>query len=63
MRRIERSPQIPIMKYIGTRTTSKKMKNRTRSRATNVPLRPVARISIRIRKSFGFFGSSQWFQL
>ena len=55
------SPQIPIMKYIGSRTTSKKMKKSTRSSAANVPFIPVARISIRIRNALGLRGSSQWF--
>ena len=59
---MERSPQMPIMKYMGNSTNSKKMKNSTRSRATKVPFIPVARIIIRIRKPRGLRGSSQWFQ-
>ena len=57
---IDLSPQTPIMKYIGSRTTSKKMKNNTRSSATNVPFIPVPRINIRIRNALGLRGSSQW---
>ena len=57
--RMVRSPQMPIMKYMGNSTNSKKMKNSTRSRATKVPFMPVARISIRIKKALGLRGSSQ----
>ncbi len=39
-------PHTPIMKYIGSRTTSKKTKNRIRSWAMNVPAMPVWRTSI-----------------
>ena len=55
-------PQTPIMKYIGSSTTSKNTKNRMRSCATNVPTMPVSRMSVRMRNAFGFFGSGQWFQ-
>ena len=44
-------PQAPIMKYIGSRTTSKKTKKRIRSWAANVPAMPVWRTSISIRKA------------
>jgi hypothetical protein len=54
-------PQTPIMKYIGSRTTSKKTKKRIRSWAAKVPTMPVSRISIRIRNAFGFLGSGKWF--
>jgi hypothetical protein len=47
------------MKYIGSSTTSKKMKNSTRSRATKVPFMPVARIRMRIRNALGLCGSGQ----
>ena len=56
-----RSPQMPIMKYIGSSTNSKKMKNSTRSRATKVPAMPVASTSISARKALGLCGSGQWF--
>ncbi len=46
-------PQTPIMKYIGSSTTSKNTKNRIRSWATNEPSMPVCRIRIRIRKPSG----------
>jgi len=55
------SPQMPIMKYIGSNTTSKNTKNSTRSSATNVPVIPVARMSMNTRRSFGLCGSGQWF--
>ena len=38
-------PQTPIMKNIGSSTISKKMKNRIRSWATNVPFIPTSRMS------------------
>ena len=47
-------PQTPIMKYIGSSTTSKKTKNRIRSWATNVPAMPVWSTSIRIKNAFAF---------
>jgi len=50
------------MKYIGSSTSSKKMKNRIRSSATNVPAMPVASRRIRARKALGLWGSGQWFQ-
>jgi len=56
-----RSPHMPIMKYMGSRTSSKKMKNSTRSSATKVPTMPVARSSIKARKALGLCGSGQWF--
>ena len=37
-------PHTPIMKYIGSSTTSKNTKNRIRSCARNVPTMPVSRI-------------------
>jgi hypothetical protein len=52
---------MPIMKYIGTSTNSKKMKKRTRSSATKVPAIPVASSSISARNAFGLCGSGQWF--
>ena len=45
-------PQIPIRKYIGTRTISQNTKNRIRSNAMNVPAIPVSSRSIRARKAF-----------
>src|SRR5262245_9292824 len=45
-------PQIPIRKYIGTRTSSQKTKNRIRSNATNVPAIPVSSRSISARNAF-----------
>ena len=54
-------PHTPIMKYIGSRTTSKKTKNRMRSWATNVPIMPVSRMRIRMRNAFGLCGSGKWF--
>ena len=56
-----RSPQIPIMKYIGSSTSSKKMKNSTRSRATKVPFIPVANTRINARKALGLCGSGKCF--
>ena len=46
-------PHTPIMKYIGSRTTSKKTKKRMRSWARNVPTMPVSRMRIRMRKALG----------
>ncbi len=54
-------PQTPIMKNIGSRTTSKKMKKRIRSSATNVPFIPTSRSRISARKAFGLCGSGKWF--
>ncbi len=56
-------PQRPIMKYMGSRTSSKKTKNRIRSSATKVPFIPTSRISMRIRKPLGSCGSGKWSQL
>ena len=53
-------PHTPIMKYIGSRTISKKTKNRMRSSAMNVPAMPVCRTSIRMKNAFGFPGSGMW---
>ena len=55
-------PQTPIMKYIGSRTSSKKMKNRIRSWATKVPTMPVSRTRIRARNALGLCGSGKWSQ-
>ena len=55
-------PHTPIMKYIGSSTSSKKTKNRIRSWATNVPIMPVSSRSIRSRNAFGLCGSGKWFQ-
>jgi len=46
-------PQTPIMKYIGSSTTSKNTKNRIRSWAMNVPAMPTCSTSVRIRNAFG----------
>ncbi len=56
-------PQTPIMKYIGSRTTSKNTKNRIRSCATNVPAMPTWRIRIRMRNALALPGSGMWSQL
>ena len=56
-------PHTPIMKYIGSSTTSKKTKNRMRSWATNVPAMPTSRIRMRMKKALGLPGSGMWFQL
>ena len=45
-------PQIPIRKYIGTRTISQNTKNRIRSNAMNVPAIPVSSSSISARNAF-----------
>ncbi len=50
-------PQTPIMKYIGSSTTSKNTKNSTRSWATKLPIMPVWSTRIRVRKALGFPGS------
>ena len=49
-------PQMPIRKYIGTRTSSQKTKNRIRSNAMNVPAIPVSRSSMSAMKAFVFPG-------
>ena len=54
-------PQTPIMKYIGSRTTSKNTKKRIRSWARKVPTMPVSRMSRRVKKAFGLPGSGRWF--
>ena len=56
-------PQTPIMKYIGSRTTSKNTKKRIRSWARKVPTMPVSRMSSRVKKALGLPGSGRWFQL
>ncbi len=53
-------PQTPIMKNIGRSTTSKKMKKRMRSWATNVPSMPVSRSRMSARNAFGLCGSGKW---
>ena len=55
-------PHTPIMKYIGSSTTSKKTKNRMRSWAMNVPAMPICSTSIRMKNALGFPGSGMWFQ-
>ena len=50
-------PQRPIMKYIGTSTSSQKMKNKTRSSETKVPAIPVSSRSISERNPLGLWGS------
>ena len=54
-------PHTPIMKNIGSRTISKKMKKRIRSWATKVPIMPVSSSSTRARNAFGLCGSGKWF--
>ena len=54
-------PQTPIMKNIGSRTISKKMKKRMRSWATNVPFIPTAKRRMSARNAFGLCGSGKWF--
>ena len=56
-------PHTPIMKYIGSSTTSKNTKNRIRSWATNVPAMPTCSMRIRMKNAFGLPGSGMWFQL
>ena len=56
-------PHTPIMKYIGSSTSSKKTKNRIRSSAEKVPFMPVSSTRIRIRKALGLWGSGKWSQL
>ena len=53
-------PQTPIMKYIGSSTTSKKTKNKMRSWATNVPFIPISSTRIRMKKAFRLPGSGMW---
>src|SRR5437764_1428020 len=53
-------PQTPIMKYIGSSTSSKKTKNRMRSREAKVPFIPVASTRMRMRKALGLYGSGTW---
>ena len=55
-------PHTPIMKNIGSRTISKKMKKRMRSSATNVPFIPTSSSRMSARKAFGLCGSGKWFQ-
>ena len=54
-------PHTPIMKNIGSRTISKKMKKRIRSWATNVPFMPDSSSRISARNAFGLCGSGKWF--
>ncbi len=54
-------PQTPIMKNIGSRTISKKMKKRMRSWARKVPFMPTSSTRISARKAFGLCGSGKWF--
>jgi len=49
-------PQTPIMKYIGNRTSSKKTKNKMRSREMNVPAIPVCKTNIKMKNAFGLPG-------
>jgi hypothetical protein len=53
-------PHSPIRKYIGTRTSSQKTKNRTRSKATKVPAIPVWSSSIRPTNALGRPGSGRY---
>ena len=53
-------PHTPIMKYMGSRTSSKKTKNRIRSWAAKVPFIPVSSRSMRMRKALGLWGSGKW---
>ena len=53
-------PHTPIMKYIGSRTTSKKTKNRMRSWATKVPIMPTSSSRMRMRKALALPGSGMW---
>ena len=46
-------PQIPIRKYMGTRTSSQNTMNRIRSTATNVPAIPVSSRRTSARNAFG----------
>src|ERR687891_1170725 len=49
-------PQIPIRKYMGTRTSSQNTKNRIKSNAMNVPAMPVSSTSINARNPFALPG-------
>ncbi len=49
------------MKYMGTRTSSQKMKKSTRSREMNVPAIPVSSRSIRERRPLALRGSGSHF--
>ena len=53
-------PHTPIMKYIGSSTSSKNTKNRIRSWATNVPFMPVSSTRMRMRNALGLCGSGKW---
>ena len=53
-------PHTPIMKYMGSSTSSKNTKKRIRSWATNVPFMPVSSTSTRMRNAFGLCGSGKW---
>jgi hypothetical protein len=53
-------PHTPIMKYIGSRTISKKTKNRIRSCAAKVPTMPTSRMRISMKNIFGLPGSGTW---
>ncbi len=55
-------PHTPIMKYIGSSTSSKKTKKRMRSWPTKVPFIPVSRTSMRARNALGLWGSGKWSQ-
>jgi hypothetical protein len=46
-------PHTPIMKYIGSSTSSKKTKNRIRSWAAKVPFMPVSSTSSSMRNALG----------
>ena len=46
-------PHTPIMKYIGSSTTSKNTKNKIRSWAMNVPAMPTCSTSVSIRNALG----------
>ena len=49
------------MKYMGNSTTSKNTKNKIRSWAAKVPIIPVSRMRISIKKALGLCGSGKWF--
>ncbi len=53
-------PQIPIRKYIGTRTISQNTKNKMRSNEMNVPAIPVSSNSIRAMNAFVRPGSGTY---
>jgi hypothetical protein len=50
------------MKNIGSSTISKKMKNRMRSCAMNVPFIPTSSSRINARKALGLCGAGKWSQ-